>query len=307
MRIASLLPSATEIVCALGLEDSLVAVTHECDYPESVRNKPVVTRSVLPGTGSSAEIDRHIRRLVHEGSSIYSLDGDRLHALQPDLVLTQELCAVCAVSYPIVQRAIRRTEPLPPPLGESGVRESPQLVSLEPESLDDVLDHIRLVGRLTSREADAERVVAGLQRRIAAVQQRVADRPVRQVVTLEWIDPPFNCGHWTPGLIEIAGGHDLLGTAGRAAHPIDWNAVVDTKPEIVVIAACGFSLERSLEEARRLFSRLDGMAREVHVVDGNAFFSRPGPRLVDSVEIMAGLLHPNVVDPPPPSAARRLR
>jgi iron complex transport system substrate-binding protein len=295
VRIASLLPSATEIVCALGLEESLVAVTHECDYPESVKTKPVVTRSVLDGTGASAQIDRHIRELVHQGSSIYTLDADRLATLQPDIILTQELCEVCAVSYPVVERAARRS---PTPM---------QLVSLEPQQLADVFEHIRLVGRLADRDGEAERVVADLEDRIRQVHERVLNEPVRPVVILEWIDPPFNAGHWTPGLVQIAGGRDLLGIPGGPAHPVEWKAVVDARPAVLVISACGLSLERSLAEANTVLGRFGALAGETWVVDGNAFFSRPGPRLVDSVEILAGILHPAVVAPPPAIVARRLR
>ncbi|TMD24671.1 MAG: cobalamin-binding protein [Chloroflexi bacterium] len=295
MRIASLLPSATEIVCALGLEDNLVAVTHECDYPEQVRRKPVVTRSLLPGNGGSTDIDRHIRELVHQGSGIYRLDADRLAALQPDLILTQELCEVCAVSYPLVERAAR--------IGGGEAK----LVSLEPESLADVFEHLRLVGRLTARAARAEQVVAGLEHRLAAVHDRVAGRRVRSAVLLEWAAPPFNCGHWIPELIDRAGGRDLLGSPGRPAHAIRWQDVTEARPEIVVISACGFSLERSLAELRASGVPDDRLDGEVWVVDGNAFFSRPGPRLVDSVEIMAGILHPDAVPPPRASEARRLR
>jgi len=295
MRIASLLPSATEIVCALGLEDDLVAVTHECDYPDSVRAKPALTRSVLPGGSSGAEVDRHIRELVHQGSSIYALDADRLAALRPDLILTQELCEVCAVSYPIVERAARR-------LGSA-----PQLVSLEPESLDDVFQNILSVGRLVDREGTAQEICDGLRRRITTVEQRVGGRPRRRVVCLEWIDPPYNCGHWTPELVAIAGGADLLGVTGQPAHLLDWEQVVEARPEVVVVMACGFSLERSLREVELAGGRFDALAAELWVVDGNAYFSRPGPRLVDSVEIMAGILHPEAVDPPPLNSARRLR
>jgi iron complex transport system substrate-binding protein len=294
MRIASLLPSATEIVCSLGLENDLVAVTHECDYPESVRGKPVLTRSVLSGTRSGAEVDRHIRELVHQGSSIYALDAPLLEALHPDLILTQELCEVCAVSYPIVERAARR-------LGSS-----PQLVSLEPESLEDVFQTIRVVGGLAGRSDRAEGVCDSLRRRVAAVQQRVAGRTRRRVVCLEWIDPPFNCGHWTPELVAIAGGDERLGVARQPAHPIDWRLVIDADPEVVVVMACGFSLERSLREAAAARRQFDALRAETWVVDGNAFFSRPGPRLVDSVEIMAGILHPGAVDPPSRLVARRL-
>ena len=295
MRIASLLPSATEIVCALGLEESLVAVTHECDFPESVKTKPVVTRSLLDGTRDSAQIDRHIRELVHEGSSIYTLDADRLATLHPDVILTQELCEVCAVSYPVVERAARRSST---PM---------QLVSLEPQQLADVFEHIRLVGRLADREAQAERVVANLEERIRQVQERVRVEPVRPVVILEWIDPPFNAGHWTPGLVQMAGGRDLLGMSGRPAHPIEWKAVIESHPDVLVVSACGFSLERSVAEAETALRRVGALGREAWVVDGNAFFSRPGPRLVDSVEILAGILHPAVMASPSASVARRLR
>ena len=294
MRIASLLPSATEIVCALGMEDDLVAVTHECDYPDSVRDKPVLTRSVLSSVSSGAEVDRHIRELVHEGSSIYALDAPLLEALHPDLILTQELCEVCAVSYPIVERAARR-------LGSS-----PQLVSLEPESLEDVFANIRFIGRLVGRADTAEQVCDSLRQRVASVEQRVADRPRRTVVCLEWVDPPFNCGHWTPELVALAGGDELLGVARQPAQLLDWQRVIDADPEVVVVMACGFSLERSLQEVESARGHLFGLGADIWVVDGNAFFSRPGPRLVDSVEIMAGILHPGAVDAPHPSAARRL-
>lgn len=296
-RIVSLLPSATEIVCALGLEDELVGITHECDYPPSVRTKPVVTASALaelrPGI-TSGDIDRHIRRLVHQGSSIYRLDSERLRDLRPDLILTQELCEVCAVSYPIVERAVRRLEA------------STQLVSLEPETLDDVFENICTVGRLTERPDQAAAVVTALRNRVAAVNERVAGRPRRRIICLEWVDPLYNCGHWTPQLVQLAGGEDLLGTAGQPAHPVDADVVAGLQPEVVVVMACGFSLERSIEEIRRANGRLGVNGAELWAVDGNAFFSRPGPRLVDSVEILAGILHPEHVTPPAPDSARRL-
>jgi iron complex transport system substrate-binding protein len=296
LRIVSLLPSATEIVCALGLESHLVGVTHECDHPPSVRGKPVVTSSVIAGAQTSGEIDRHIRRLVHEGSSIYALDADRLHALQPDLILTQELCEVCAVSYPIVERAVRRLD------GET------QIVSLEPETLEDVYETIRTVGRLTNRTERADAVIAELAERIASVRRRIAGRPARRTVCLEWVDPPYNCGHWTPELVAIAGGRELLGTPGRPAHPLDATTLAEVDPEVVVVMACGFGLDRSVDEVQHADGQLRPKgAAELWVVDGNAFFSRPGPRLVDSVEIMAGILHPAAVQPPAATAARRLR
>lgn len=294
LRIASLLPSATEIVCALGLEDELVAVTHECDYPPSVRGKPVVTSSILEGNGSSAEIDRHIRRLVHEGSSIYALDADRLQSLQPDLILTQELCEVCAVSYPIVERAVRRLDA------------ETQLVSLEPESLGDVYQNITTVAQLTDRPGRAVTLLDQLRNRIQKVQERVGVRPQRRTVCLEWVDPLYNCGHWTPGLVELAGGAELLGTPNRPARAIERSELIEARPEVVVVMACGFGLERSLREVEQVdLPAIDGA--ELWVVDGNAYFSRPGPRLVDSVEILAGILHPQRVEPPASGDARRLR
>jgi iron complex transport system substrate-binding protein len=295
LRIVSLLPSATEIVCALGLERDLVGVTHECDYPPSVRGKPVLTRSVLSGMTESHDIDRHIRALVHRGSSIYHLDGERLQELQPDLILTQELCRVCAVSYPIVEQAVRRVD------GE------PQVVSLEPESLADVYGTIETVGRLTGRVDQAQQVVARLCDRVDAVRAAVADRPPRDVVCLEWIDPPFSCGHWTPELVGLAGGRELLGTGGRPAQMVSLETVAAAKPEVVVVMACGFGLERSLDELRRLNGAIDNLGDQLWVVDGSAYFSRPGPRLVDSLEILAGILHPGAVETPRPDAAQRLR
>ena len=294
MRIVSLLPSATEIVCALGLEDDLVGITHECDYPLSVRAKPVVTASVLANARTSGDIDRHIRQLVHQGSSIYTLDSDRLHELRPDLILTQELCEVCAVSYPIVERAVRRLE------GDM------QVVSLEPETLDDVFDNIRTVGRLTQRRDPADAVVTGLRNRVTVVEKQVAKAPRRHVICLEWVDPLYNCGHWTPQLVRLAGGEDLLGTAGEPAHPVAADVVARLRPEVVVVMACGFGLERSIEETHRAQGRLEIDGAELWVVDGNAYFSRPGPRLVDSLEILGGILHPDLVAMPSRDAAQRV-
>lgn len=301
MRIASLLPSATEIVCALGLEDDLVAITHECDFPPSVRRKKVVTASVIEGNGSSSEIDRHISRLVHAGSSIYRLDADALQALNPDLILTQELCAVCAVSYPIVERAAHRLDG------------STQVVSLEPERLEDVFGHIALVGRLAGRPGAASALIASLKQRVRDLQQTLSNVSRTRVVCLEWLDPLYSCGHWTPELVELAGGVELLGVAGHPARPIAWDPIREADPDAVVVMACGFSLARSLTEMALLaaspgWPELRAVReRQVFVVDGNAFFSRPGPRLVASVEILAGLLHPDVVPAPSPSAARTWR
>ena len=288
-----MLPSATEIVCALGLESDLVGVTHECDYPPSVREKPVLTASVLSGHQESGEIDRHIRALVHAGSSIYRLDAQRLQSLQPDLILTQELCEVCAVSYPIVERAVRR------------MNGATQLVSLEPESLDDVFQTISTVGRLVNRIPRAETVIAELRQRVHAVRVAIEARPKRRVVCLEWVEPLFGSGHWTPELVRLAGGEECLGRAGQRAEPVTADVVANLHPEVVVVLPCGFGIERTLEEVGRstVLRKLGG---ELWVADGNAYFSRPGPRLVDSLEIMAAILHPAVMGAPPSAAARRV-
>jgi iron complex transport system substrate-binding protein len=300
VRIASLLPSATEIVCVLGLEDDLVGVTHECDYPPSIRYKPVLTASVLGDDSRSLEIDRHIRQLVHSGSSIYRLDSDLLSRLSPDLILTQELCEVCAVSYPLVERAAHLMD------GET------RLVSLEPESLEDVFEHVRPVGRLTGTAARAEEVVAGLEERVGAVSERSASLLKKKVVCLEWLDPPYCAGHWNPELVRLAGGVDPLGREAVPAQPLPWKQVLEADPEVIVVMACGFSLERGLGEAARLRRRAGWdqlravRSGDVHVVDGSAYFSRPGPRLVDSLEIMAWILHPDRFPEPAVSAHRKL-
>lgn len=292
MRIVSLLPSATEIVCALGLRNYLVAITHECDYPPGLDGIPVITSSLLSRPASSLEIDRHIRELVHAGSSIYRLDAERLQELEPDLVLTQELCEVCAVSYPIVQDAARRLD--------GPVR----LVSLEPQTIADVFKNIELVGELTGSGEAAKQLLAELSGRLGRLGDQLRRSRRRTVLCLEWIDPPFNAGHWTPGLVELAGGIDPLGAPGRPAEALEWEKVAATESEFVVVMACGVTLDRSLKEAAAIAASLAG--RQVWVVDGNAYFSRPGPRLVDSAEIMAGILHPEVVPAPSPTIARRL-
>jgi len=295
MRIVSLLPSATEIVCALGLTDNVVGVTHECDHPGAARSKPALTSSVLEGSPSTAEIDRHIARLVHHGSSIYRLDTERLHALRPDLVLTQELCDVCAVSYPIVERAVRRMEG------------ATQLVSLEPETLDEVFATIATVGRLTNRSRQADALIGRLRARIRRVSAAVGGRPRRPTLCLEWIDPPYNCGHWTPELVVLAGGEALAGTPGKPARPIPSQLLQSLRPEVVVVMACGVALERSIEEVRQAPQIMSLAAGELWVVDGNAYFSRPGPRLVDSVELLARILHPEAAGAPSRRVAKRLR
>jgi len=290
MKIVSLLPSATEIVYALGLEKQLCAVTHECDFPPEAQKKPVITSSVLSHEHSdSLQIHKGITGLVHEGKSIYHLDEDLLSHIQPDLILTQELCDVCAVSYNIVVDAARILE------GET------EVISLEPNLLHDVLDNINLVGEKTGRKEVANRVTERLKNRIARVVQEtqtVRRRP--RVYCMEWIDPPFAAGHWMSEMVSMAGGKDELALSGQPSAQIAWQRVVDYAPEILIFMPCGFGVERALREAGKVRS-WEGWAElpavrngRVFAVDGSSYFNRPGPRLVDGLEILAQIIHPDL-------------
>jgi iron complex transport system substrate-binding protein len=285
VRIVSLLPSATEIVYALGLGNSLVGVTHECDFPPEARGKPVLTASALADTSSSAEIDRHVRRSVHQGSSLYTLDADLLEALAPDLIITQELCAVCAVSYDIVARAAKR------------LRCDPRVVSLEPSSLGDMLATIRTVGDLTGTPDRAGEVVAALEHRIGALAAHAAGRERPRTLVLEWTDPPMSAGHWTPELVELAGGTPLLAHPGRNSQTLEWETIAAADPDVVLVAPCGFDLATTLRacealRGNRTWSSLRALQTgRTYAIDGNAFVNRPGPRLVEAAEIFATALH----------------
>jgi iron complex transport system substrate-binding protein len=287
VRIVSLLPSATEIVCALGLEDALVGVTHECDHPPSVLRLPKVTRTLVPTDASSREIDGIVRDRLGAGSALYALDEAEVERLRPDLIVTQALCDVCAVAEDEVRAAARR---LPG---------RPRVLNLEPETLDEVLGCIREVAEAAGCAARGDEVVGALRARVDAVVARnrdVASRP--RVALLEWLDPPFSTGHWNPELIRLAGGEDGLGRAGAKSVALRWEQVVAYRPEVVVIACCGFTAERALQETGVL-AAVEGWADlpavrdgRVFVADGAAYFSRPGPRLVDSLELLAHVIHP---------------
>lgn len=287
MRIVSLLPSATEMVCALGLRRSLVGVTHECDFPADVRNLPHVTQSLLPADASSAEIDKLVREQVQSSNALYSLDIATIQDVQPDLIITQALCDVCAVAESEVNAAI---EALP---------KTPRVLNLEPRNLADVLDCLRVIGNATGTEPQANRVLSQLENRIAAVVQRSQKRQHQpRTMVLEWIDPPFSAGHWNPELVELAGGVEVFGVAGQRSVTVEWEKVVEADPEVLVIACCGFDIERSMEDLP-ILQRSAGWQnlrcvkdQRVHIVDGSAYFNRPGPRLVDSLEILASLIHP---------------
>jgi iron complex transport system substrate-binding protein len=289
MRIISLLPSATEIICALGLERQLVGVTHECDYPPSVRELPKVTRTLIPGDATSAQIDTLVRERLTTQRALYTLDMSVLEKLKPDLIVTQALCDVCAVAEAEVRDAA------------CSLPGQPRVINLEPVRLEDVLRSIRQVAEATGSAVQAEEVIERLQTRIDRVSKRteqVSDPP--RVTLLEWIDPPFSCGHWTPELITLAGGREGLGRLGQPSRTLTWREVVEWQPQVLVIACCGFDIPRTMKDLPVLRSYPDWpelpCAREdrVYVLNGSDYFSRPGPRLVDSLEILAHALHPDI-------------
>jgi iron complex transport system substrate-binding protein len=289
MRIVSLTPSATEIVCELGIGDQLVGVSHECDYPAFVTGLPKVTRSLIPHEASSNEIDALVRERVRSRQALYSLDIVLLERLKPELIITQSLCDVCAVAEDDVAVAMRL---LPV---------QPQVVNLTPTRFTDMYDHLRLVGDAASVPDAAEVAIKAMKDRVSQITDRsvhIAHRP--RVVLLEWIDPPFCSGHWSPELVRLAGGTEGIGRAGEPSRSIVWDEVVNYDPEVLVVACCGFDLTRTFHELTILkqFPRYDEMTcvrdRRVVVTNGNAYFNRPGPRLVDSLEILAHVFHPEL-------------
>jgi iron complex transport system substrate-binding protein len=302
MRIVSLLPSATEIICSLGLEDQLVGVTHECDWPASVKRLPAVTRTLIPTTATSGEIDGLVRAQLQHSGALYTLDLAVLERLQPDLIVTQALCDVCAVAEAEVQAAACM---LPG---------SPRVINLEPQRLSEVFASIRAVARAAGIDARGDAVVADLEHRVAAVVARTAHvvhRP--RVLLLEWLDPPFSSGHWSPELVRLAGGIEDVGKEGERSRTLTWDAVRASAPDVVMIACCGFDVERTLQDIPLLWQTPGWtalpavVAGRVYVVNGSHYFSRPGPRLVDSLELLAHGLHPHAHPLPPGlTAARRV-
>jgi len=293
-RIVSLLPSATEMLCLLGLADRIVGISHECDHPPGIQDRPRVTRSNLASTHTSREIDDQVRAQSAIGKSLTTLDRDLLKSLAPDLVITQSLCEVCAIGFEDVQDAVRT---LPG---------SPRLLSLHPQTLHDVFESLRNIANATGTSRQAESVIAGLHDRLRCVQLRSARlaHPVRTLL-LEWIDPPFSAGHWAPQPVEWAGGREVLGRTGERSRQIDWNEVTQADPEVLIVACCGFDLPRSRQELPLLrqapgFSDWCCTRRgELYLVDGNAWFSRSGPRLIDGLEVLAHTLHPDLHPAPP--------
>ncbi len=282
MRIVSLLPSATEIVFALGLGEDLRGVSFECDYPEPARSVPVVSGTVLPTDGSlsASEIDAEVSTRVAAGESIYTLDDARIRAIDPDLILAQDLCQVCAVPSGAVEEA----------LDVIGCRA--QVVSLDPGRLDEVIECIGTVGAVTGTSAGADALMEALRARVDAVRQRVRGRQRPRVLVLEWQDPPFNAGHWVPDQVEAAGGVPVLAVAGARSRRLTWEEIGSADVDITIFMPCGFDLEGAVAQARGLLEHPGsaGLGRVI-AVDANSYFSRPGPRVVDGVELLEGLLH----------------
>jgi iron complex transport system substrate-binding protein len=289
MRICSLLPGATEIVFALGLGDQLVGVTHECDYPPEARQKRVIVKSAIDASRMSAgEIDRKVAELLRAGQGLYTLDHQALIETAPDIILTQGLCEVCALDYNEVVKAADQ------------LANRPTIISLNPHDLTDLLDDIRRVGAATERQSAAQALADNLRERIERVSFREPDyRP--RVVCLEWFEPLYTAGHWVPEMIAFAGGHDVLGRKGKPSTKVEWRDVTGARPEVILLTPCGFDVRRTVKESTPLRS-LPGWhelpavkAGNVFALNGNAYFSRPGPRLVGGLEILARIIHPETV------------
>jgi iron complex transport system substrate-binding protein len=281
VRIVSLLPSATEITFALGLGDDLVGVTHECDWPEAAMTKRVVSHTTIPTDASPAEVDRLVSASMTGGEPTYRLDELAVRELAPDLVLTQDLCAVCAVPAGQVHQAL---DVLGCPA---------QVLSLDPSSLDEVFDGVLAVGQATGTRERAEALIHGLRARLEAVARAVTGRAKPRVFALEWGDPPFNGGHWVPEMIERAGGEPVLAAPGTPSVRVTWAAIEAAAPDIVVFMPCGYNLPEAVTEGAALRSRPEfAGVKEFYAVHSNAYFSRPGPRLVDGVEALAEMLQP---------------
>jgi iron complex transport system substrate-binding protein len=288
-RIVSLIASATEIVCALGRRGWLVGRSHECDFPADVASLPALTAPKFKVEGSSAEIDKRVQAIVREGLSVYRVDGDALKALAPDVIVTQDHCEVCAVSLSDVEAATCTWTGKPV-----------DIVSLKPDSIADVYADIRRVARGLDAAAAGEALVADMQRRIDAVQARVAGRPRPRVAFIEWVEPLMAGGNWMPELIGAAGGHNLFGAAGKHSDWMQWEDLAAANPQVIIVGPCGYDLKRSLEELLILQARpgwTDSAAvrsGRVYFVDGNAYCNRPGPRLAETTEILAEMIHPDV-------------
>jgi iron complex transport system substrate-binding protein len=300
MRIVSLLASATEIVCELGLEDRLVGISHECDHPPEVLDRPRVSRPRFDPEGmTSGEVDRAVRRAMEQHGSVYAVDGERLAELDPDLILTQAVCEVCAVPTTGVREVVE----------ETGL--DARVLSLDAHTLEEIVASVEAVGRAAGVGDRARGARRRLERRLERVERRVEGVPRPGVLGIEWLDPPFVPGHWVPEMVEAAGGRNLAGDAGERSREAGWDELTGLDPDALLVMPCGFGLEESRAEADAFAGRLREVApRAVDegrswVVDASSYFNRSGPRVVDGVEILAGLLHPDRVEAPPEGTADR--
>jgi iron complex transport system substrate-binding protein len=287
MRIASLVPSATELLFALDLGDDVVAVTHECDYPPGVEQLPHLPRSVIPEGLPPAEVDAAVRERTGRGEALYELDEARLRELDVDLIVTQAVCEVCAVSFEDVRAIAERL-----PTG-------PRVVSLDPSTLGEVLADVPRLAEAAGAQAAGERLAEEAGARIEAVERAVEGAPRPRVAALEWLDPIYIGGHWVPQMIELAGGEDVLGLPGERSRTAEWAEVEAAEPEVVLAMPCGYYAEQAAAETVRHRERLAPLGARVVAVDAAAYFSRPGPRLVEGIELLGHLLHPDLVPAPP--------
>jgi iron complex transport system substrate-binding protein len=287
MRIASLVPSATEMLYALGLGDQVVAVTHECDYPPAARALPHLTKTVLPAGLDAAAIDRAVKVRVAEGQALYELDEVLLAELAPDLIVTQAICAVCAVSYEDVVEVAAR---LP---------SRPRVLQQDPNTLGEVLEDVIRLGEAAEIPRQAHELRGELEGRLATVRAAVGGAALPRVIALEWLDPPFVGGHWIPEMISIAGGEDVAGPPGLKSPEVSWGELSGLGPDIAIAMPCGWYVEESRAQTLAHWDQIEALgARQVFAVDAASTFSRPGPRLIDGVELLGHLLHPDLVDPP---------
>jgi iron complex transport system substrate-binding protein len=287
VRIASLVPSATEMLFALGVGDRVVAVTHECDYPPQAERLPKLTRSVIPEGLSPAEVDRAVRERTGRGEALYELDEAVLGELEVDLIVTQAVCEVCAVSFDDVRTVAER---LP---------SRPRVISLDPSTLGEVLADVPRLGQAAAAPDSGRALADHAAERIDAVRDAVEGAPRPRVAALEWLDPIYIGGHWVPQMIELAGGEDVLGRAGERSRTAGWDELEAAEPEVVVSMPCGYYAEQAAAETQRHSERLAPLGARVFAVDAPAYFSRPGPRLVEGIELLGHLLHPERVPAPP--------
>ena len=285
MKICSLLPSATEILFALGLGDQVAGVSHECDFPAEARSKPVLIQSRITHTGSAADIDRQVREFLDRGESLYSVDFGMLRAIEPDLIVTQDLCHVCAATPDDLGAALAR------------LKRQPKVVTLNPRSLADVCADIRAVAEATNRSREARTVVSRFEEDIARIEKSVRGTERPRVVCLEWLDPPYVAGHWVPEMVDRAGGIDVLGHEGKPSFRVDWATIFEARPEVIFIMPCGYSLTAAKAEFQNLslpcaWDDLPAVKNgRLFVVEASGYFSRPGPRLAAGMAVLADAIH----------------